>query len=150
MKKVPFSGLFPFSFQRRGGGSHGRVRVTFTAAVYSSSWCCGSRRSGVCSVCLTDSLQGSEITVLCQKTLLSPPSSHIKPSAQASYSPLLRLYFSSATRSFDSEIHPLQQHLPPSTGLQGQALPLAPVKRPHYPTKSFYWPNRSLGSWREP
>ena len=143
VKKVLFSGLFPASFQGKEGGSHGRVRVTFTAAVHSSSWCCSSRRSGVCSVCLTNSLQQSEITVLCQKTLLSSPASHIKP-----------LYGQAALRYSDFTF-PVPQGLliekstpcsNTSHHAQGCKAELYPQHQSSNPTKSFHCPPRSCGT----
>lgn len=93
MKKVPFLGSVPPSFQRRGR-SHSRVTVTFTAAA-------GGQES---SLCLTCALQGSEITLLCQKTLLSPPFFDTKPAQEISATGF-RFYTAAGTRPFGSESH---------------------------------------------
>lgn len=132
VKNIPFLGLFPPSFAGREGGSHSRVRETFTASVHSSSWCCSSRRSGVGSVCLAVSLQRSEITFICQKTILPLPLTQNPLCTGDLLSATgLRLYSASGSRSFDSELL-LFLHCPPSTGLQSTALPSAPAKQPHW------------------
>lgn len=134
--------MSPTSFQGRGVGSHGRVRGTFTAAAH-SSWCCSSRMSRAGSVSLTGSLQGSEITVLCQETLLSPHSSHENPLHRQTtprYSdlafpvpqgPLIQKSTLCSNTSHHAHSH--------------RALPSAPAKQP---TKPYYWPGGSFGSWR--